>query len=314
MIGLIDCPVSEVPQETNAMLNNKSPQPDSLEDTDLAQSLEKLCDIISGYGSLLTAFSGGIDSTLVAAVARQTLGRENAPAVIGDSPSLPRRALKDAIELAEHLDLNLHIVQPDEQQDPQYQRNDGRRCFSCKQHLYAEMSRLADRLEIPRLANGANVDDQGDYRPGLEAAAQASVVSPLVEAGLNKAAVRGVAMVLGLPNWDQPAAACLASRVQYGIEVTPEVLEKVEKAENALSDLGFQNFRVRHHDAVARLEIPTAQLQRIMQSEIREQVIDAVKAAGYAYVTLDLEGFRSGSGNVLLKVQGKTPATESSDS
>lgn len=272
---------------------------------DLAQQLEKLCDVIAGYGSLLTAYSGGVDSTLVAAVARQVLGREQAPAVIGDSPSLPRRALRDAIELARQLDLNLHIVQPREQQDPQYQRNDGRRCFSCKQHLYAEMIQLADDLAISHLANGANVDDQGDYRPGLEAAAQAKVVSPLVEAGLDKAAVRGVAMVLGLPNWDQPAAACLASRVQYGVEVTPEVLAKVEVAENALSDLGFRGFRVRHHESVARLEIPMSQMARIMQPEIRQRAIEAIKAAGYAYVTLDLEGFRSGSGNVLLKVQGQ---------
>ena len=285
---------------THAQTSSDSPNP-----PDLADMLDHLFEVIQQRERLLTAFSGGVDSTLVAAASRQVLGKSNAPVVIGDSPSLPRRALRDAMQLAEQLDLELHIVQPNEITDPTYQRNDGQRCFSCKTHLYSEMLQLADELGIDHLANGTNLDDQGDHRPGLVAAAKAKVVSPLVEARLGKIQVRGIAMAMGLSNWDKPAAACLSSRVQYGMKVTPQVLAQIEQAEASLADLGFSGFRVRHHDKVARLELPWSQVDRLMTDDMRQRVIQAVQAAGYAYVTLDLEGFRSGSGNVLLRVEGE---------
>ncbi len=254
--------------------------------------------------SILTAFSGGVDSTLVAAAARRVLGRDAAPAAVGDSRSLPRRELEHVRQLAVQLDLHLIEVQPGEQLDPDYQKNAGDRCYFCKTHLYDTLQQTARRLCIATIANGTNLDDQGDHRPGLRAADEADVISPLVEAQLTKQDVRDLARMLGLPNWDKPAAACLASRLPYGTPVTAERLQRVEQAENALADLGFTGFRVRHHEDVARLEIPLDQLDKIMAADMRQRVVEAVRAAGYVYVSLDLEGFRSGSGNVMLTVGG----------
>lgn len=254
--------------------------------------------------TIMTAFSGGIDSTLVAAAARRVLGRDAAPAAVGDSRSLPRRELAEVRQLAQQLDLHLIEVQPGEQLDPDYQKNAGDRCYFCKTHLYDTLQQTARQLDIATIANGTNLDDQGDYRPGLRAADEADVISPLVEAQLTKDDVRDVARLLGLPNWDKPAAACLASRLPYGTPVTAERLEQVERAENALADLGFSGFRVRHHEDVARLEVPVDQLGNMLAADMRQRVVDSVKAAGYVYVSLDLEGFRSGSGNVTLTVGG----------
>jgi len=254
--------------------------------------------------TIMTAFSGGIDSTLVAAAARRVLGRDAAPAAVGDSRSLPRRELAEVRRLARQLDLQLLEVQPGEQLDPDYQKNAGDRCYFCKTHLYDTLQQTARKLGITTIANGTNLDDQGDHRPGLRAADEADVISPLIEAGLSKQDVRDVARLLGLPNWAKPAAACLASRLPYGTPVTAERLEQVERAENALADLGFAGFRVRHHEDVARLELPLDQLDQLLAGDMRLRVVEALKAVGYVYVSLDLEGFRSGSGNVTLTVGG----------
>ncbi len=269
-----------------------------------AETLQaRLADAIQPYGRLLTAFSGGVDSTLVAAAARRTLGKAHAPAVIGDSASLPRRELADAIKLAQHLDLDLHVVSPGEQADPGYQRNAGDRCYFCKTHLYDILQKTAAQLGVKYIANGTNVDDLGDHRPGLKAADEAEVVSPLIDAGFGKHEVRQLAEHFRLPNADKPAAACLASRIPYGTEVTPERLEQVEAAEQALHDLGFTGFRVRHHEQVARLEIPWDQMPRLIDDEmLRASVVAGVKRAGFTYVAFDLEGFRSGSGNAALTI------------
>ncbi len=277
-----------------------------------AALFDRLAAVIRPRLRLLTAYSGGVDSTVVAAAARRVLGKTNAPAVIGDSASLPRRELAEAVKLASALDLGLHVVQPREQDDPGYLRNAGDRCYFCKTHLYDTLQNTAKQLGVDIIANGTNVDDLGDHRPGLKAADEAEVVAPLVEAGLNKAEVRTIAHHLGLPNADKPAAACLSSRIPYGTQVTPERLSQVEKAEQALHDLGFTGFRVRHHEQVARVELPWEQVARLMSDELlRASVLAGVKAAGFLYVTLDLEGFRSGSGNVALTLNnGSLPASE----
>ena len=271
---------------------------------DAVGSLARLEAVVGRYDRVLTAFSGGIDSTLVAAVARRVLGADHAPAVIGDSPSLPRSELAEAKRLAEGLGLQLIVIAPHEQADPGYRANAGDRCYYCKTHLYESLQAYAVEHGYGTIFNGTNADDLGDHRPGLVAADEARVVSPLVEAGLNKAAVRAVAQRLGLPNWDKPAAACLASRIPYGTEVTRERLAQVEAAEDALRALGFVGLRVRHHEQVARIELPVDQMQQMLDPSVRLRVADAIKAAGFLYVSLDLEGFRSGSGNVALTVGG----------
>ncbi|MEX1015133.1 MAG: ATP-dependent sacrificial sulfur transferase LarE [Phycisphaeraceae bacterium] len=270
--------------------------------SDAQTKLDRLLAVLRPRERVLTAFSGGVDSTLVAAAARRALGRANAPAVVGDSPSLPRRELEEARQLARELDLELIEVTPGEQADPGYQANAGDRCYFCKTHLYDALHALAREQGYRWIANGTNVDDLGDHRPGLRAADEAQVISPLLDAGLTKQDVRDVAALLDLPNADKPAAACLASRIPYGTPVTPERLAAVEQAEAALHALGFAGFRVRHHEQVARLELPWDQVARLMDDVMREQVIAAIKAAGFQFAALDLEGFRSGSGNVLLTV------------
>ena len=269
--------------------------------------LNRLADAIAPRRSLLTAYSGGVDSTVVAAVARQTLGKDRAPAAIGDSASLPRHELDEARAIAAQLDLNLIEVQPREQDDPNYQANDSSRCYFCKTHLYTELHDLADAQQMDWIANGTNADDTGDHRPGLVAAEENRVVSPLLEAGLTKADVRTLAHHLQLPNADKPAAACMASRLQYGTAVTPQRLAMIEAAESALRELGFLGFRVRHHEnetgpaaPMARIEVPVDQLQKLVDDNTRAAVLARLTAVGYVYVTLDLAGFRSGSANIVL--------------
>ncbi|MEX2670703.1 MAG: ATP-dependent sacrificial sulfur transferase LarE [Phycisphaeraceae bacterium] len=265
---------------------------------------QRLEAVIRPCGQLLTAYSGGVDSTLVAVAARRVLGRSNAPAAVGDSASLPRRELEEARRIAEQTDLELVEINPGEQQDSRYQANAGDRCYFCKTHLYAALHDLANARGIRCIANGTNADDLGDHRPGLRAADEAQIVSPLLEAGLTKADVRTLAEHYRLPNADKPAAACLASRIPYGTAVTAERLTRVERAEDALYTLGFRGFRVRHHETVARIELPPDQWPRLLDPAVREQVIEKLQAVGYTYITLDLAGFRSGSSNAMLNAAG----------
>ena len=269
---------------------------------DPARLLDKLLGAIRKRGRLLTAFSGGVDSTLVTAVARRALGRASAPAALGDSASLARFELEEARRIAKELDVELFELNPGEQDDPNYRRNDPDRCYFCKTHLYEQLRELAARLNIRHIANGTNTDDLGDHRPGMKAAKEVGVITPLVEAGLGKPQVRAVAEHLGLPNWDKPAAACLASRLPYGTSVTLGRLEQIERAEAALRKLGFSGCRVRHHEKVARIELPIDQMQRLWY--LRPQVVEVLKQAGYLYITVDLEGFRSGSANIALTSRG----------
>ena len=258
-------------------------------------------------GRVVTAYSGGVDSTLVAVVARRVLGKDAAPAVMGDSASLPRSERAAAVAVAEQMDLALHVVRPGEQDDPGYVRNAGDRCYYCKTHLYETLQQTAADLGARWIANGTNADDLGDHRPGLRAAEEAQVISPLLEAGLGKEHVRAVARALGLPNADKPAAACLASRIPYGTPVTLERLAQVEQAEDALQRLGFSGLRVRHHGQVARIELPEDQMPQAFAPGVRQAMVSAVCDAGFLYAALDLAGFRSGSGNVALTISSPPP-------
>lgn len=249
--------------------------------------------------NLMVAYSGGVDSAFLAATAHRLLGARML-AVLADSPSLARRDMQQACAFAESIRMPLRIVTTDELERPAYQRNDANRCFHCKDELFAVMESLGAELGFSAIAYGMNADDTRDFRPGQRAAEQHAVLAPLADAGLTKLDVRALAHAAGYPVWDRPAAPCLSSRVEYGRTVTREVLEQIERAEEALHQLGFRELRVRHHGDLARVEIARAELPRALSMETLDAITAALKQAGYQYVTLDCTGFRSGSMNAIL--------------
>jgi uncharacterized protein len=257
--------------------------------------LDRLRDELRQLERVLVAFSGGADSAFLAWVARDTLGARRARAVTAVSPSLPEAELDDCRALAREWGLDWSTVDTDELANPAYSANDGERCFWCKSALLDAVGPLRGEATV---VLGVNLDDLGDHRPGQRAAADRGAVFPLVVAGFTKADVREWSRELGLRTWDKPAAACLASRVPYGTVVTVGVLGQVERAEAGLRALGFRSLRVRHYGTTARLELPLDELSAVVAR--RQDVVDAVKAAGYEYVTLDLEGLRSGNLNGVL--------------
>jgi uncharacterized protein len=253
-------------------------------------------------GSLMVAYSGGVDSAFLAATAHRVLG-ERMLAVLADSPSLARRDMEQASAFARELGMPLHVVATEELDRPEYARNDANRCFHCKDELFATMEALGAKLGFARIAYGMNTDDTRDYRPGQRAAEEHAVLAPLAEAGLTKLEVRALAKAAGYALWDRPASPCLSSRVEYGRAVTREVLEQVELAEESLRQLGFRELRVRHHGELARVEIARAELPRALAIEMLDAISATLKEAGFKYVTLDCSGFRSGSMNAVLPVE-----------
>ncbi len=268
---------------------------------DLKDKAELLQENLASAGSLLVAYSGGTDSAYLAYAAHEALG-ERMLAVIADSPSLPRKELADAMAFADRHGIPVRVLQTHELEKPEYARNDAQRCFHCKSELFTQMEEARGRLGFEHLAYGMNLDDRGEFRPGQRAAEMHGALAPLVEAGLRKVEIRTLAREAGLSLADKPASACLSSRIEYGREVTAENLAQVERAEEALHALGFAQVRVRHHGKLARIEIAREDLARALTLEALDRLTEAVRGAGFLYVTLDTQGYRSGSMNDVLPV------------
>ncbi|HRW06424.1 MAG TPA: ATP-dependent sacrificial sulfur transferase LarE [Caldilineaceae bacterium] len=260
----------------------------------IEKKLGKLRAIMHECGSVLVAYSGGVDSALVMAVAHQELA-DQALACIGVSPSYPAREMRDAVKLAEELGVPYRLVNTEEYLDPNYAANPNNRCYFCKSELHNRLKAILVREEWGVVLDGNNASDVGDFRPGMTAARERGVRSPLLEAEITKDEVRAIAQSLGLPVWDKPAMACLSSRVPHGTPITPELLRQIEAAEDVLVALGFAQFRVRHHNEIARIELPPEEFPKAIAAHMA--ITSGVKAAGYRFVALDLAGFRSGSLN-----------------
>ena len=274
-------------------------------DKTLLQKRSDLVNILEQMRSVIVAYSGGVDSAFLAAVANEALGRK-ALSVTAVSPSLAPSELDEATDLANRIGLNFMTIETNEIDRPDYQANNPDRCFFCKDELYTHLVRFAEEESCGSIVNGTNVDDLGDYRTGIEAAKQYGVRSPLVEAELTKDDIRALSRDMDLPTWDKPAQACLSSRIPYGTTVTVEALTKIAKAEQFLRSKGFKQLRVRHHDTIARIEIEPSDFSAITSEPLRSEINQEFKNIGYSYITLDLDGFRSGSLNEILSKLGKS--------
>jgi uncharacterized protein len=271
--------------------------------SEVSEKLENLRGLLKGYGSCLVAYSGGVDSVFLAHVAHQVLG-DRMLAIVADSPSLPRRELQEALEIAKNFSFPVRVIKTQEFTNDNYTSNPVNRCYFCKYELFADLTPLASAEEFRVVAYGENASDIGDFRPGAQAASKFQVRAPLKEAGLTKAEIRLLSADLGLPTADKPQMACLSSRVPYGEPVTPEKLRMIEQAEYTLRDLGFHEVRVRHHELknqhLARIELAREEIPALLANGQFSIVAEKMKAIGYAHVTLDLEGYRRGSTNEVV--------------
>jgi pyridinium-3,5-biscarboxylic acid mononucleotide sulfurtransferase len=258
--------------------------------------------ILSDCESVLVAFSGGVDSAYLAVTAAQVLG-ERALAVTAESPSYPDAHRQLALRVARDFALSHETVQTDELDRPEYRANPANRCYYCKDELFEHLAKVAQDRGLRVIVDGSNADDRGDYRPGRQAARERGVRSPLDEAGLTKTEIRELSRLQGMETWDEPASACLSSRIPYGHEVTDEKLRQIERAETVLRDLGFRVFRVRHHDEMARLEIARSEMARALEPDVNATIVSALKELGFQYVSLDLQGYRLGSLNEALRLR-----------
>jgi uncharacterized protein len=256
--------------------------------------------------SVVVAFSGGVDSTLLARAAKDALG-DRALLVTADSETYPAGELAEAQRLATVIGLRHVVVRTDELSNPEYAKNGANRCFFCKEALFTQLAPIAEREGCQALVYGANVDDLGDHRPGMQSARQRGVRAPMIDVGLTKAEIRELSRALGLPTWDKPSFACLSSRFQYGDRITAEKLRQIDAAEAFVKELGFRQFRVRHHDRLARIELAHDEMARLWEEDRHARIVARLRRLGYLYVTVDLAGFQSGSANLLLRLRGDGP-------
>lgn len=261
------------------------------------KKLKRLQDLIRPFERVIVAFSGGVDSTFLLRVAVDVLGADNVLAVTADSPSVSRLELAEARKLAEQMGARHQVIRTYELDDPRYAENPPERCYFCRLDLNRRLRDMAEEQGYSAVLNGTNADDHGDWRPGMRAADEFGIVSPLADAGITKEDIRRLSREMGLPTHDKPANPCLATRIAYGVQITPEVLAQIERAEEYLRGFGLREFRVRHHGDLARLELPPHRIAEFVEPQRGAEVVARLRELGYTYVTIDLAGFRSGSMN-----------------